>query len=226
MPAIPYEALLFDCDGVLVDSEPLVNAVLVEMLAEMGWSLSQKEAVSLFTGTMVRDHHALILEKTGVAIDMAWEKHFRARRDRKLDAELVAIPGAPQAVAELHREMAGRMAVASGADIGKVRMQLDKTGIASWFGGKVFSGQDLAANKPAPDIYLHAARQLGADPARSAVIEDSLTGIRAGVASGATVYGYLPDTTRHVSEQAMRQAGAHAVFRHMAELPQLLRQPL
>ncbi|AFC85320.1 HAD family hydrolase [Frateuria aurantia] len=226
MPVIPFEALLFDCDGVLVDSEPLVNAVLVEMLGEMGWSLDHDEALERFTGTMVRDHAALILEKTGVVIDPAWEKRFRARRDQRLQAELQAIPGARQAVAELHRDMAGRMAVASGADIGKVRMQLDKTGIATWFDGQVFSGQDLAANKPAPDIYLHAARQLGADPARSAVVEDSLTGIRAGVAAGATVFGYLPATTRHVTAEAMRRAGAHTVFRHMEELPQWLRQPL
>ncbi|MHC1479708.1 HAD family hydrolase [Frateuria aurantia] len=225
MSSLPFEAILFDCDGVLVDSEPLVNEVLVEILGEMGWHLSLPEAIRLFTGKMVRDQAILIQEKTGIVIDQAWEQAFRARRDQRLEARLTVIPGAVETVAQIHREMAGRMAVASGADIGKVRMQLHKTGLASYFGEQVFSGQDQAANKPAPDVYLHAASRLGARAQCCAVIEDSVTGVRAGAAAGATVFAYFPPGSRHTSAQALLQAGAAVLFSRMEDLPPLLHKP-
>lgn len=222
MIPFPFDAVLFDCDGVLVDSEPIVNRVLAEMLGELGWAISVAETTRIFVGKMVRDEAALIEQRTGVRLRQAWLEQFRARRNRALERELAEIAGAPAAVHALQRMLDGRIAVASGADLAKVKMQLAKIGILDCFGGHVFSGQDLPRSKPHPDVYLAAAAALGADPTRCAVIEDTVIGTMAGVAAGATVFGYSPNPVGHAGSAELRRAGAVHVFRDMAELPSLL----
>lgn len=222
MAAFPFDAVLFDCDGVLVDSELITNRVLAEMLGELGWPVTPAESMRIFLGKAVRDEAALIEARTGKPFSEEWLLTFRRRRNLALEQELEAIPGAPQAVRELHARLKGRMAVASGADLYKVRMQLAKVGILDCFEGRVFSGQDLPRSKPHPDVYLAAASALGVDPRRCAVIEDTVTGASAGVAAGATVFGYSPRQPGHDSEAALRGAGVAHVFSDMAELPSLL----
>jgi len=222
MRDFPFDAVLFDCDGVLVDSEPITNRVLAEMLNELGWAVSLQETLRIFTGKAVRDELPLIESRTGKRPGPEWFEAFRARRNAALDRELVEVPGAPQAVRAVREVAGGRIAVASGADLRKVGLQLRKVGLAECFGAHVYSGQDLPRSKPHPDVYLAAARALGADPARCAVVEDTVTGATAGVAAGATVFGYSPDTCGHSSARALREAGVAHVFRHMDELPGLL----
>ena len=108
-------AVLFDCDGVLVDSEPITNRVLSEMLGELGWQLSVEETMRIFVGKTVKDEAALIEARTGYAITTEWLMQFRARRNTALDRELQAIAGAASAVRALHTALTGRIAVASGA---------------------------------------------------------------------------------------------------------------
>jgi HAD superfamily hydrolase (TIGR01509 family) len=151
-----------------------------------------------------------------------WIAAFRQRRNLALERELVEIPGATFAVRALHRALDGRLAVASGADLHKVRMQLAKVGLLPYFEGHVFSGQDLPRSKPHPDVYQAAAASLGADPRRCAVIEDTVTGAAAGVAAGATVFGYSPGQPGHASAAALRETGAVHVFQDMRDLPALL----
>lgn len=218
-----FDAILFDCDGVLVDSEAITNGVLCQMLNEAGWALSAAECVRLFIGRTVRSQAALIEAHTGSPLTDAWMAEFYARRNARLQAELTAIDGALDAVRALHGAFAGRMAVASGADKPKVLMQLDKVGLAPYFGPHVFSGHDLARSKPWPDVYLVAAAAVGAAPERCLVIEDSATGVQAGVAAGATVWGYCPRQGAHSTPQALRDAGAVRVFHDMAQLPGLLK---
>ncbi|WDD93365.1 HAD family phosphatase [Burkholderia sp. FERM BP-3421] len=222
MTSFPFDAVLFDCDGVLVDSEPITNRVLAEMLGELGWAISVTETMRIFVGKAVRDEAARIEQHTGVAITADWLAQFRARRDAALEAELVAIDGAPAALHAVHQAVAGRVAVASGADLRKVRMQLAKVGISDYFGEHVFSGHDLPRSKPHPDVYLTAARALAVDPARCAVVEDTVTGATAGVAAGATVFGYCPAPAGADAEAALRGAGVAAVFADMDALPALL----
>ncbi|HWL30414.1 MAG TPA: HAD family phosphatase [Burkholderiaceae bacterium] len=222
MTDFPFDAVLFDCDGVLVDSEPITNRVLNEMLSEMGWHLSAEDCLRIFVGKAVRDEAPLIEQHTGVRIDENWTKEFRERRNAALDRELVEIPGAPDAVRALHATLNGRIAVASGADKRKVELQLDKVGLADCFAGRVFSGQDLPRTKPFPDVYLAAAKALDVPPSRCAIIEDSVTGATAGVAAGATVFGYSPGSVGHSSPDALRAVGAVHIFTDMAELPMLL----
>ncbi len=217
-----FEALLFDCDGVLVDSEPITNGVLRDMLEEMGWTLSVQECMRLFVGKAVKDEAALIEARTGQPLTEDWMARFRERRNQGLLRDLQPIRGAVQAVASLHERFGGRLACASGADRGKVELQLEKCGLMRYFEGRIFSGHDLPRSKPAPDVYLAAAAALGVAPARCAVVEDTVTGVAAGVAAGATVFGFSPPQAGHDAPAALRAAGARQVFMAMKDLAGLL----
>ena len=217
-----FNAVLFDCDGVLVDSEPITNGVLRDMLAESGWVLTSDECMRLFIGKAVRDERALIEAKTGQPLTDDWLHRFRERRNESLLRDLQAIDGAVQAVASIHAHYAGRIACASGADRFKVELQLNKSGLMPYFKGYIFSGHELPRSKPFPDVYLAAAAALGVDAKRCAVIEDSVTGVLSGVAAGATVFGYAPQEFGHSSAAALRAAGAVAVFTDMAAFPALV----
>jgi HAD superfamily hydrolase (TIGR01509 family) len=217
-----FEAVLFDCDGVLVDSEPITIGVLRDMLEEQGWKMTMQECMALFIGKMVKDEAALIEARTGVPLTDAWMARFRARRNEALERDLVAVRNVHAAVATLHARHQGRIACASGADRGKVELQLRKVGLIQYFEGRIFSGVELPRSKPAPDVYLAAASALSVNPARCAVVEDTLTGVTAGVAAGATVFGYSPPEASHDAPEVLRRAGAVHIFTDMAQLPAVL----
>ena len=213
-----FEAILFDCDGVLVDSEPITNGVLRDMLAEAGWVLTSQECMEIFIGKMVRSEAARIEAHTGRPLTDAWMDAFYARRNTALEERLVAIDHIHGTIERVHAHHGGRIACASGADRFKVEMQLAKVGLAPYFAGRIFSGHEMPRTKPAPDVYLAAAAALQAAPVRCAVVEDTVTGVLAGVAAGATVFAYAP-----LGDGApLRAAGAVQVFGSMAELPALL----
>ena len=204
-----FDAILFDCDGVLVDSELLTHSVLHTMLGEAGWTMSIEACLarSLRTGQPLTDE---------------WMAAFYERRNQALQQHLQIIDGAQFAVSTLHAQAGGRIACASGADRAKVELQLHKVGLMEFFDGRVFSGQEVARTKPAPDVYLAAAAALGIAPERCAVIEDSVTGVRSGLDAGATVFGYAPGGPGHSSARDLLAAGVAQVFSDMAELPALL----
>lgn len=213
-----FEAVLFDCDGVLVDSEPIVNRVLRDMLAERGWALSEAECMKTFVGKMVHDEKARIERETGQPLTEEWLAAFRERRNAALEVELMAVANVHEAVRDVHERLDARIACASGADRVKIELQLRKVGLHTYFDGRIFSGHEMPRSKPHPDVYLAAAAALAAKPARCAVVEDSLTGVAAGVAAGATVFAYVP----HGDADAFRRAGVAEVFSDMADLPAVL----
>ena len=217
-----FEAVLFDCDGVLADSEPLTNGVLRHMLQERGWTLSVAQCMDLFVGKALKDELALIEQNTGRPTTAAWLDEFIVRRNVALEKELAAIPNILPAVQKIHAQHGGNIACASGADRFKVEMMLRQLALMPYFEGRIFSGHETPLSKPHPDVYLAAAQALSVAPSRCAVIEDSVTGVLAGVAAGSTVFAYLPLTTRHVDALQLHQAGAHHVFADMADLPGLL----
>jgi beta-phosphoglucomutase-like phosphatase (HAD superfamily) len=219
-----FEAVLFDCDGVLVDSEAITIGVLRDMLNERGWNLGIEECMRLFVGKMVKDERALIEARTGQPLTEDWMARCRERRNDGLLRHLQPIEGAVAAVALLHERFKGRIACASGADRFKVELQLQKCGLMRYFKGRIFSGHELPRSKPAPDVYLAAAAALGVAPARCAVVEDTVTGVAAGVAAGATVFGYSPTQAGPGAPAALRGAGARHVFGAMQELAPLLLQ--
>lgn len=213
-----FEAVLFDCDGVLVDSEPITNRVLREMLGELGWQLTQEECMGHFVGKSLKEELSIIAAETGHAVDGSWLAAFQLRRNAALMEQLTPIPNIHDAVHRIHADHGARIACASGADRIKVEMQLRKVGLMDYFEGRIFSGYETPRSKPFPDVYLAAAQALQADPRRCAVVEDTVTGVAAGVAAGAIVFAYLPQG----DGAALREAGAVEVFADMADLPLLM----
>lgn len=219
-----FEAVLFDCDGVLVDSEPITNGVLRDMLEEAGWSLTPAECMRLFVGKAVKDEAALIEAHTGRPLTEDWLHAFRERRNVALLRDLQAVRNAHAAVDAVHARAGGRIACASGADRHKVEIQLTKVGLLRYFEGRIFSGHEMPRSKPAPDVYLAAMAALGARAGYCAVVEDTPTGVRAGIDAGALVLGYVPPHAAPGTAQQLRDAGAHHLFDDMAHLPGLLAQ--
>ena len=215
-----FQAVLFDCDGVLVDSEPITNGVLRDMLEERGWAMSPAECFKFFVGKAVKDHKDTIEAKTGLPLTEEWLHAFRLRRNDALTANLKVMPGAHEAVAAAYEITQGAIACASGADRFKVEMQLAHVELMPHCEGRIFSGHEMPHTKPAPDVYLAAALHLERDPAHCLVIEDSTTGVQAGVAAGATVWALCPEPDMAA---ALLAAGASKLFPHMGALPELWR---
>ncbi len=214
-----FEAVLFDCDGVLVDSEPITARVLRDMLQDMGWQLTLDECMRQFVGKALKEELAIIAAHTGRTVDAEWLAQFQLRRNAALMQELAPIPNIHDAVHRIHADHDARIACASGADRIKVELQLRKVGLMDYFDGRIFSGYETPRSKPFPDVYLAAALALQVDPRRCAVVEDTVTGITAGVAAGAVVFAYLAQG----DAAPLRAAGASEVFTDMADLPALMR---
>jgi len=213
-----FDAVLFDCDGVLVDSEAITCGALRDMLDEAGWRLTLAECMAHFVGHAVRSRADLIEAHTGQPLTDAFMHEFYRRRNARLENEITAIDGIHAAVRFLHDHCEGRLAVATGADRDKVEMMLHKVGLHHFFEGRIFSGHDMPRSKPHPDVYLAAAAHWPIDPTRCLVVEDTLVGIAAGVAAGSTVWAYAPPPA---PIDPLTQAGALQVFAHMSDLPHL-----
>ena len=211
-----HQAVLFDCDGVLVDSESITNRVLHRYLNDEGWALSEADCMRIFIGKMVRSETALIETNIGRSIDDDWMAVFYERRNQALREELVAIPDSDLAVNAAHQAFKGNIACASGADLEKVLMQLQKVALKDYF-KHVLSGHDCKRNKPFPDVYLKAASALNTDISRCIVIEDSITGVTSGASAGAEVWAYCPENA-HFSEEQLQLAGAKLCFSSMKDL--------
>ena len=210
-----FDAILFDCDGVLVDSEAITCGVLRDLFAAQGWRMSLAECMQRFVGHTVKSQRETIEAHTGQPLTDAWLQTFFEQRNLRLQESITAIDGIHAAVAHVHAHCEGRIAVASGADRFKVEMMLKQVGLMAFFEGRIFSGHEMPRSKPHPDVYLAAAAHLQVDPARCLVVEDTTVGITAGVAAGATVWAYAAAPAAHAP---LLTAGAARVFSHMDEL--------
>ena len=178
--------------------------------------MTPAECMRLFVGKAVKDEAALIEARTGRPLTDEWLAQIPRAPQRRPGAHLRPVAGAAEAVAaRCMRPAAAASPALSGADRFKVELQLAKCGLMRWFEGRIFSGHELPRSKPAPDVYLAAAAALGVDPRRCAVVEDTVTGVTAGVAAGATVFGYSPPEAGHDAPAALRKAGAVAIFTRM-----------
>ena len=193
-------------------SEAITCGALRDMLEENGWRLSLADCMAQFVGYTVRSRAELIERHTGKPLTDAFMDEFYRRRNIRLENEITLIDGAREAVQYWHAQCEGRIAVASGADRYKVEMMLQRVGLAELFKGRIFSGHETPRSKPFPDVYLSAAAHLQADPTRCLVVEDTPIGVAAGVAAGATVWGYAP---AGANPDVLREAGAVRVFEHM-----------
>ena len=209
--------VIFDCDGVLVDSEPIGNRYIAEAISELGLPMSQKEALSRFLGGKLSRLRLNLEAEMGIElgdewVDAIYEKQFKAFRE-----ELEIIPGIVEVLDAL--EAAGvTYCIGSNGPLKKMEVSLGVTNLYDRVDGRIYSADMVADPKPAPDLYLHCAEQFELAPERCAVIEDSPTGVRAGVAAGMRVFGYGADS----GEDALAEAGAHVTFSDMTRLPGLL----
>ncbi len=210
-----FEAILFDCDGVLVDSEAITCGVLRDMFEEQGWRMSLAECMQRFVGHTVKSQRETIEANTRKPLTDEWLQQFFERRNVRLQQNITAIEGVHEAVMHWHAHCQGRIAVASGADRFKVEMMLKQVGLHEFFDGRIFSGHEMPRSKPHPDVYLAAAAHLQIEPARCLVIEDTTVGITAGVAAGATVWAYAPPPAQR---EPLVNAGAARLFSGMHEL--------
>lgn len=188
-----FEAVIFDCDGTLVDSEPIGNEVLVDYAREFGIELSLQEAIAKFRGGRLSEHVAHLESLRGEALPAAFVPEFRRRLAIALESRLQPIDGA----LELVRSMTIPFCVASSGPREKIELSLTLTGLLPYFKDRIFSAYEVGVFKPDPGLFLHAARALGAPPECCAVIEDSMPGIQAGLAAGMTVFALTNAHTPH-----------------------------
>jgi HAD superfamily hydrolase (TIGR01509 family) len=210
----PFQLVIFDCDGVLVDSERITNTVFCAMLNELGLPVSLPDMFEKFVGLSMPQCLDLITELLGRAPPDDFVPELRHRAEAALRSDINPIAG----VSEVLKELRVPYCVASSGEHEKIRLTLGTTGLLRSFENRIFSVTDVANPKPAPDVFLFAARTLGVDPAACAVVEDTPTGVRAGVAAGMRVFGFSANTPQH----RLREAGAHHVFSDMRQLTGLL----
>ena len=210
-----YDLVIFDNDGVLVDSERLANTVLAGLLTEHGMPCTLADSVRDFLGGTLARVHATYQERTGRTLPADFDTRYYAEVFAGFRAGLEPVPGVVAALDAL-RDAGMDCCVASSGTHERIRLAHEHAGLDNRFAGRVFSADDVAHGKPAPDLFLHAAASLGVPPRRCAVIEDSPLGVTAAVAAGMTVYGFAAVTP------AERLAGAHVVFNDMRALPALL----
>ncbi|MDX2297362.1 MULTISPECIES: HAD family hydrolase [Streptomyces] len=210
----PIELVIFDCDGVLVDSERIAVRLQVALGSELGWPLTEAEVVDRFIGRSRESICAQIAERLGEETSRLWWDRLMCRHREEVDAGLEAVDGLPEAL----REIRLPVCVASSGSHEKMRHTLGVTGLYDRFAGRVFSSSEVARGKPAPDLFLHAARRMGVEPAACVVVEDSRPGVEAARAAGMRALGYAGGLTA-----AERLAGpGTTVFHDMRDLPRLL----
>jgi HAD superfamily hydrolase (TIGR01509 family) len=210
----PLALVIFDCDGVLVDSERIGVRVESEYLTELGWPLTEAEIMELFTGRTDAYMDEAIQAQLGDRLPEGWKDQFDVRYREAFAAELVPVDGVVEALDQITLPTC----VASSGSHDKLRFTLGHTGLYERFEGRIFSGYEVANGKPAPDLFLHAAARMGAEPARCAVVEDTRYGVQAARAAGMRAFGYAGGLT---PPHWLEDHGA-VVFEDMRELPRLL----
>jgi HAD superfamily hydrolase (TIGR01509 family) len=210
---VGYDLIIFDCDGVLVDSEPLANRVFAEALDEVGLAMSFDEVCATFVGLSMSRCVEIVEQRLGRELPADFVPRLQQRTFDAFRADLQAVPG----VAGALDRIAAPVCVASSGEHDKMNLTLGLTGLLPRFAGRMFSATEVARGKPWPDLFLHAAATLGAAPERCAVVEDSLPGIRAARAARMAAFGYAPR-----DDGAPLAASGATVFRSMKELPALL----
>ncbi|MDY0811778.1 HAD family hydrolase [Kitasatospora purpeofusca] len=212
--AEPIRLVIFDCDGVLVDSERIAARVQIGLGAELGWPLTEEEVVERFIGRSMASIDEQVAERLGRETADRWWAEFVRRHAEEVDAGLEPVDGLPEALDAI----ALPTCVASSGSHEKMAHTLGRTGLHHRFAGRIFSATEVARGKPAPDLFLYAARRMGVPPSACAVVEDSAPGVLAARAAGMRAFGYAGGLT-----PAARLTGPDTVvFEDMRELPALL----
>jgi HAD superfamily hydrolase (TIGR01509 family) len=210
-----FDLVIFDCDGVLVDSEVLAVEIDRRVLADLGWQLSIDEIVEKFVGKSSATFTAHLEEHLGYRLPADWEDKYTPWYYEAFDTRLQSVEGIEDALDRIPTTTC----VASSGDHEKIRRTLGLTNLLPRFDRRIFSATEVAHGKPAPDLFLFAAERMGVAPERCVVIEDSKYGVRAAHTAGMHAFGYAGGLT---PAEWLATEGA-TVFTEMAELPDLLR---
>jgi HAD superfamily hydrolase (TIGR01509 family) len=219
MPQI--DLVIFDCDGVLVDSEIVAARVEAQLLTAAGHEIEPEELARTYAGLTFRDIMLRIEKETQRLFQASLIDEAERLVDRRLQAEVRAIEGAHEAVAAV----TAKRCICSNSSSERLRMMLTKTRLLPFFEGKIFSSLDTPSKqpKPAPDVFLHAAGTMGADPRNCFVIEDSVHGVNGAKAAGMRVIGFTGASHTHPGHADMlMEAGAETVIRRWADLASVL----
>ena len=208
-----YDAVLFDCDGVIVDTESLSSSILKHQLSEVGLDVDDHTMHTRFAGFTTAQNIKLAEEMLGHPVPNDFLDNYRTAFNNSIRAHLEPITGVRELLAKIQKPIA----MATNAKRQEMNLKLELIGLTDTFATR-FSVDDVAEGKPAPDLYLKAAQALKVAPRHCIVIEDSVAGIRAGVAAGATVLAF----SAVINREAQLEAGASATFHSMKELEKLL----
>ncbi|MEU1535624.1 HAD family hydrolase [Streptomyces fagopyri] len=211
-----YDLVIFDNDGVLVDSEPISNGILAAYLTELGHPTSYEESVRDYMGSAMHRVHDLVHERTGQRLPDDFDDVFHGRVFAAFERELRPVAGVVQVLEKLTADGVPYCVASSGSHE-RIRVGHRTTGLDRWFDEeRVFSSQDVGRGKPAPDLFVHAAERMGVPPRRCVVVEDSPLGVQAANAAGMDVYGFTAMTP------AARLTGATRLFSGLEDLLDLL----
>ncbi len=211
------DLVIFDCDGVLVDTERLTVDVEARLLTELGWPHTTEEVVARFMGRSSAAQLAELEKRLGPELAREFDLRSTAEVHEAFERELQAVAGIEELLDHLHARGVASCVASSGTH-DRMRRTLGLTGLYDRFAGRIFSATEVAHGKPAPDLFLHAAAAMGVPPARCAVVEDSVYGVQAAVAAGMRAYGFGGGLT---PARRLEDAGA-VVFAHMRELVDVL----
>ncbi|MGD9202414.1 MAG: HAD family phosphatase [Chitinispirillia bacterium] len=214
-----WDLIIFDCDGVLVDSEPIAEIVFPEILAQEGFPIPPKEAKELFTGYSIKSCIEIMQKRFNKPAPLDLEQKYYSRLFIEFKKSLKPIPGIKNVLESINYPVC----VASSGSHEKMNLTLGLTGLLHFFKNNIFSAADVKNGKPYPDLFLHAAEKLNARPEKCAVIEDSIPGVRAGISAEMTVFGYINKFSHSDTEytnllRKMNDLGAK-VFFDMNKLP-------
>ncbi|WP_409058988.1 HAD family hydrolase [Streptomyces sp. SYP-A7185] len=213
-----YDLVIFDNDGVLVDSEPLSNTILAGYLTELGHPTTYEDSLRDYMGAAVHRVHDLVLERSGQRLPEDFDAAFHARVFAAFERELEPVAGAVDVLEKLVADGVPYCLASSGSHE-RIRVGHRRTGLDRWFDdGRIFSAEDVGRGKPAPDLFLYAAERMGVRPEKCVVIEDSPLGVQAARSAGMTVYGF----TAMTPAERLSGAGATELFASMGELADLL----
>ncbi|WP_328884366.1 HAD family hydrolase [Streptomyces sp. NBC_00299] len=211
-----YDLVIFDNDGVLVDSEPISNRLLAAYLTELGHPTSYEESIRDYMGSAMHRIHELVLERTGQQLPGDFDDVFHSRVFDAFERELKAVAGAADVLEKLRGDGVAYCVASSGSHE-RIRVGHRAAGLERFFDERrIFSSQDVGRGKPAPDLFLYAAERMGVAPERCVVVEDSPLGVEAAVAAGMDVYGFTAMTP------AAKLGRASRLFADMGELVDLL----
>ncbi|MET7609879.1 HAD family hydrolase [Streptomyces seoulensis] len=211
-----YDLILFDNDGVLVDSEPISNRHLAAYLTELGHPTTYDESLRDYMGAAMHRVHDTVLERTGEKLPEDFDDVFHARVFAAFEEELRPVAGVERVLEKLTADGVPYCVASSGSHE-RIRVGHRVTGLDRWFDDdRIFSSQDVGRGKPAPDLFLYAAERMGVAPERCLVVEDSPLGVQAARAAGMDVYGFTAMTPPE------NLAGATQLFSSMGELADLL----